>query len=308
MAGTLMTGTLPVTVIGGYLGAGKTTLVNHVLRASNGLRLAVLVNDFGALPIDRDLIVAAEGDTIEISGGCVCCSYGSDLMDALIDLPRRRPGIDRVLLETSGVALPAMVASAVGLLPAYSVDGIVVLADAETVRGQAADVYIGDTIARQLAAADLVILNKCDLASDAARAETLRWLATQAPTARVVPAERGVVPAALLLGLTTAAPSAMLRTPGAIAADALYDSLALTVERAVDVEAVLQALVAAGSGVLRAKGFLREATGGLRSVNVVGRRYEVTEAPPHAPAGAFVAIGLRGQFDRAAVAHALGER
>ena len=97
-----------VTVIGGYLGAGKTTLVNHLLRAADGLRLAVLVNDFGALPIDRDLIVGSDGDTLEISGGCICCSYGSDLMEALLDLPRRRPGIDRVLIETSGVALPGI--------------------------------------------------------------------------------------------------------------------------------------------------------------------------------------------------------
>ena len=117
---------LPVTVIGGYLGAGKTTLVNRLLRAADGLKLAVLVNDFGATPIDRDLIVSADGDTLEISGGCVCCSYGSDLMDTLMALPEQRPDIERVVLETSGVALPGMVASAVTLLPAYRIDGIVV--------------------------------------------------------------------------------------------------------------------------------------------------------------------------------------
>ena len=122
-----MSTVIPVTVIGGYLGAGKTTLVNHLLRAADGLRLAVLVNDFGALPIDRDLIAGSDGDTLEISGGCICCSYGSDLMEALLGLPQRRPGIDRVLIETSGVALPGMVASAVGLLQGYALDGIVVL-------------------------------------------------------------------------------------------------------------------------------------------------------------------------------------
>ncbi|MCW5737923.1 MAG: GTP-binding protein, partial [Enhydrobacter sp.] len=110
-------GRLPVTLIGGYLGAGKTTLVNGLLRAADGRKLCVLVNDFGSVPIDRDLIVAAGGDTLELSGGCVCCEYGSDLIATLADLPARQPQAERVLLETSGVALPDQVAAALSLLP-----------------------------------------------------------------------------------------------------------------------------------------------------------------------------------------------
>ncbi|TAJ39764.1 MAG: GTP-binding protein [Reyranella sp.] len=299
---------VPVTVIGGYLGAGKTTLVNHLLRAADGLRLAVLVNDFGALPIDRDLIVGGDGDdggdTLEISGGCICCSYGSDLMEALLELPRRRPGIDRVLIETSGVALPGMVASAVGLLEAYALDGIVVLADAETVRRQAADAYIGDTITRQLAAADLVILNRCDLVGAMARDETVRWVAGKAPNGRVVPAERCAVPAELVLGLHGGAggrESNVLRTPGGVAASVLYESLELTLDRAVDVGQMARALTAPGSGVLRAKGCLRDESGRLVILQVVGRRAEITAAPAGATPGTLVVIGLRGQLDRAGV-------
>ena len=101
---------LPVTVIGGYLGAGKTTLVNHLLRHAGGRRIAVLVNDFGALPIDADLIEARDGDLLAIAGGCVCCSYGSDLMDALAALLERSPRPDHLVIETSGVALPGSVA------------------------------------------------------------------------------------------------------------------------------------------------------------------------------------------------------
>ena len=77
---------LPVTVIGGYLGAGKTTLVNSLLRQANGQRLAVLVNEFGELPIDADLIEGQDENVINIAGGCICCSYGSDLIMALQDL------------------------------------------------------------------------------------------------------------------------------------------------------------------------------------------------------------------------------
>lgn len=298
---------VPVTVIGGYLGAGKTTLVNHLLRTAEGLRLAVLVNDFGALPIDRDLIVGGDGDdggdTLEISGGCICCSYGSDLMEALLELPRRRPGIDRVLIETSGVALPGMVASAVGLLQGYTLDGTVVLADAETVRHQAADAYIGDTITRQLAAADLVILNRCDLVTGAARDETVRWAEGETPNGRVVPAERSVVPAELVLGLRGGAgerASSLLRTPGGIAASLLYESLELELDRAVDVGRLARALTAPDSGVLRAKGFLQDKDGRLVILQVVGRRFEITDAPAAATPGTLVVIGLRGQLDRSA--------
>ncbi len=299
-------------MIGGFLGAGKTTLVNHLLRGADGLRIAVLVNDFGALPIDRDLIVGTDGDTLEISGGCICCSYGSDLMEALLELPRRRSAIDRVLIETSGVALPGMVASAVGLLEAYALDGIVVVADAETVRRQAGDVYLGDTITRQLAAADLVILNRCDLVAAEVLHETVRWVEGQAPNGRVVPAERAAVPADLVLGLRTPAGSnagatGVLRTPGGVVASVLYESLEFTLDRAVDVDWVARALAAPEAGVLRAKGCLEDTGGRLVMLQVVGRRFECADALVGATPGTLVVLGLRGQLDRTRVERALEE-
>ena len=86
-----MTARTPVTVVGGYLGAGKTTLVNHLLRTAQGVRLAILVNDFGSLAIDADLIEARSDNLISIAGGCVCCSFGSDLMGALMKLSEGVP-------------------------------------------------------------------------------------------------------------------------------------------------------------------------------------------------------------------------
>ena len=93
----------PTLIVGGYLGAGKTTLVNHLLRNAGGRRIAVMVNDFGELTIDADLIEGAEGSVLALAGGCVCCSFGSDLLGALQDVLQRQPQPDLILIETSGV-------------------------------------------------------------------------------------------------------------------------------------------------------------------------------------------------------------
>ena len=298
---------LPVTVIGGYLGTGKTTLVNHLLRAADGRRLAVLVNDFGATPIDRDLIVSADGDTLEISGGCVCCSYGSDLMEVLMTLPQQRPDIERVVLEASGVALPGMVANAVTLLDPYRIDGIVVTADAETVRARADDAYLGDTILRQLAAADLVVLNRCDLVDSGSRDATLAWIADRAPAARAVPATHAAIAPELLLGLRDGspfpAPPLALGTPDATT---LYDSRALELPPEVDLHR-LGALLAR-SGILRAKAIARAADGKLSALHVVGQRFAVDAVPAGATPGRLVVIGLRGRLDLDKIGEALQPR
>ncbi len=296
-------GRLPVTLIGGYLGAGKTTLVNALLRAADGRKLCVLVNDFGSVPIDRDLIVAAGGDTLELSGGCVCCQYGSDLIETLADLPVRQPQVERVLLETSGVALPDQVAASLSLLPGYRLDGVVVLADAETVRARADDRYVGDTIRRQLAAADLVIANRCDLVSPAARDEVLRWLAGEVPGARLLAAAHAAIAPELALGLREGAvvPPAGPRSPDAAA---LYESVALDLPAGIDLEALARRLTDPALGVLRAKGIVADGSR-RRALHVVGARAAIDEAPPAARPGRLVAIGLRGRFDRAAIARAL---
>jgi G3E family GTPase len=293
---------LPVTVVGGYLGTGKTTLVNHLLRAAGGRRLAVLVNDFGTTPIDRDLIVAGDGDTLEISGGCVCCSYGSDLMEILMTLPRQRPGIEHVVLEASGVALPAMVAHAVALLEPYRIDGIVVTADAETVRERADDAYLGDTILRQLAAADLVVLNRCDLVDSGSRDATLAWIAATVPAARVVPATRAAIAPDLLLGLRDGAPSRIAPMAlGVPDAATLYESITLDMPLQVDIDKLARGLTAADTGVLRAKAILRDRDNSLVALHIVGRRSAIEPAPPAATAGNLVVIGLRGTLDWARI-------
>lgn len=299
---------IPVTVIGGYLGAGKTTLVNRVLREAGGERIAVLVNDFGELAIDADLIEAQEGEVLSLAGGCICCAFGSDLMGTLMGLADREPRLDRVLLETSGVALPGSVARSVTLVAALAVDGVVVLADAETVRERAADPYMGDTIARQLEEADLVVLSKTDLVPAAALVELTAWLASIASQVPVVGAVRGEVPREILFGeqarrgTTGALVSGAIRPP--VDAAAGYESASFSPAGAIDVAVLASAL--RDCGVIRAKGVLGDRSGALVTLHVVGARHEVRPYAAGREAGrGLVCIGLRGRLDPARIGQAI---
>ncbi|MEO6268812.1 MAG: GTP-binding protein, partial [Lautropia sp.] len=167
---------LPLTVIGGFLGSGKTTLLNHWLRGAGQQRLAVLVNDFGSLNIDADLVAAASGDMIALTNGCVCCSIGDDMNRALIRVLDADPPFDAVVIEASGVGDPWRIAQ-VGLAdPGLAFGGVIVLLDASAAQAQAGDPLLADSVLRQLRAADLVLLNKTDLVSAGELAEVRAWL------------------------------------------------------------------------------------------------------------------------------------
>lgn len=283
---------IPTLVIGGYLGSGKTTLINHLLRHAGGQRIAVLVNDFGDQVIDADLIVGAEGEVLSLAGGCVCCSFGADLVGALATLARREPTPDVILIETSGVALPATVARSAGLATGVRVEGVIVVCDASATRAQASDRHVGDTVRQQLADADLLLLNKTDLVPDPAAQELQHWLHRAHPRTPMAATVACAVPPALVLGVQ-ALPHA--RQPGpskrALRAStpAATETFASRVEHfagPVDVHAMAAALRAQGSGVLRAKGLLHDIGGKILLLQAVGRRVEVLAAPQTASAAA----------------------
>lgn len=261
-------GVIPLTVIGGFLGAGKTTLINRLLADVTARRFAVLVNDFGALDIDGQLVAQHGGDTIALANGCVCCTIGDSLIETMIKVADTADRFDHVVVEASGVADPARIADLAVLEPRLMRDGVVVVIDASDVRVRAADRRVGDTVMRQIKAADLVVLNKVDIAEDVPG--TRAWLGAHT-AAPVIEGCRGGVPLDLLFGLERHG------AEGGMPDDA-FTSWLYQWAGPVDRETLL-AMLRDASDVLRAKGIVRftDAPETKSIVHMVGRRIDVTE-------------------------------
>ncbi|MCJ8503459.1 GTP-binding protein [Kocuria flava] len=188
-------------IIGGYLGSGKSTLVNRLLGAVLPGRTAVVVNDFGRVNIDADLIASASGDTIELTNGCICCQISDDALRTMTALAARGD-LDHVLCEVSGVGDPAQLA-AWRRFPGFSPGPVLVCADATAVRRLLRDAYVADTVARQLAAAEVVLVTKTDLAAPAELEAAVAACREAAPGARLLvqdPADPGAAATAAFAG------------------------------------------------------------------------------------------------------------
>jgi G3E family GTPase len=195
---------IPLTILTGFLGAGKTTLLNRLLNGAHGLRVAVLVNDFGSVNIDAELVVGVEDDMISLANGCVCCEIRDDLVSAVERLVTSPEPPEHVVLEASGVADPASIwATFAGSRhPEWlRLDGVVCVVDTEQIfehLDEAADLLM--LKARQIGFADLVVLNKVDLAGAARLDWVRRWIHTMSDRVRLVEATHGDVPLEVLLG------------------------------------------------------------------------------------------------------------
>ena len=156
---------IPLTLISGYLGTGKTTLINNLLRTTKK-KIALLVNDFGDVNIDESLIEARTDSVLSIAGGCVCCSYGNELIETLESMNSNEILPDHIVLEASGIALPSKIIQTISLMDFLSFHGTVLLTDASRLRSQLNDLYISDTISLQIKQHDLLVLNKTDLLTE----------------------------------------------------------------------------------------------------------------------------------------------
>jgi G3E family GTPase len=190
---------IPFTVIGGFLGAGKTTLLNHVLTSADGVRYAVLVNDFGAINIDEDLITSHQGETMALANGCICCSLANGFMTAMLKLMQRADSFDHIIVEASGVSNPDRIMDFARLDPDLHEDAIIILADALNLPAQLTDRYLSEVIKQQIVSADIVILNKSDLVGKSVLAAIEEQLKNINPNAPVLVERADSLPLDLVL-------------------------------------------------------------------------------------------------------------
>ena len=205
---------IPVTLIGGYLGAGKTSLLGHLLAHTTGGRIAVLVNDFGALGLDAALVARRDAETVTLTNGCVCCSIADDFGAALDAQVRSPEPPARIVVETSGVADPGKSARYAMGWPGVGLDAVITVVDLETIRTQAADRFTGDLVVRQIESADVLVANKSDRVAPPMRRSTTDWLARHAPRATRIETCHGRVPPAIVLGVGLRDPDRHPAPPG----------------------------------------------------------------------------------------------
>jgi len=339
------TSKIPTTIVTGFLGAGKTTLIRHLLENARGRRLALVINEFGDVGVDGEILrgcgVAScpEENIIELANGCICCTVADDFAPAIEALLSRPQKPDHIVIETSGLALPKPLVKAFdwpSIRSRLTVDGVVTVVDGAAVAAgrfaddpqalaaqRAADPALDhdnpleEVFEDQLLCADMIVLNKTDLMSEADKAKARQRIAAVAPAAvKVIATSEGKVDAEVLLGLDAAAEDDVALRKSHHDDEGEHDhdefeSFVLTVAPLADPERFVAKLaaVAGRHDVLRMKGFLAVADKPMRLlVQGVGRRFRQHFDRPWLPgedrAGRLVVIGEAG-LDRDAIAAAI---
>ena len=332
---------IPVTVITGFLGSGKTTLIRHLMQNPQGKRLAVLVNEFGSVGVDGDILKSCADENcpaeniVELANGCICCTVADDFIptiEALMALPQRP---DHILIETSGLALPKPLLKAFdwpAIRSRITVDGVIALADAEAVAAGrfAPDVDavqaqrdaddsidhetpLSEVFEDQISCADIVLLSKADLAGEAGIAAARAVVEAEAPRKLpILPLEEGRIDPAVILGLNAAAEDDLAARPSHHdGADDHehddFDTVVIELPEIADPEALKDAIIrlAREQAILRVKGYVAVAGKPMRMlVQAVGERVRAQYDKPwgDAPrASRLVVIGEHDDVDPAAI-------
>jgi len=309
----------PLTIITGFLGAGKTTLLNRILSADHGLRIAVLVNDFGAVNIDSQLVVNVEGETYSLSNGCICCTIRDDLVKAVRDALGRPESPEYIIIETSGVSDPLEVALTLRAVNAVTIDSILTVIDAEQIESLQRENAV--LAMNQVGMADIVILNKVDLADADTLQRAREYIKRVIPNSRVIETSHCDVPLPLILnvGMFDAARLAMREASEIHVHEAghqpdhhhtdhttVFSTWTWQDDRPVSLKALRRAIEQLPPAIYRVKGtlYLADKPDAPAILQVVGRRVSLGERgtwgglPPN---NELVFIASAGNLDAAAL-------
>jgi G3E family GTPase len=289
---------IPVTIVTGFLGSGKTTRVNALLRDPRGRRIAVILNELGEVGIDASRLAGAQ-EFVELDGGCVCCALNADL-EATLHRLRERGEFEHVVLETTGIADPLAVTwtfERPGVREGYRVDAVVAVADALNLDRLVENEPEG---ALQIERADVILVSKLDLVPDG-MSVVARLVRPLNPVAPLLAAPPGATPWDLLLDTVFSDRPGTSPRPGQHAHGHRWETWRLETNRLLSEAGLEEFLRVLPSGLYRVKGLVRTGPSDWVRVNAVGGRYELEPCAPEPEPAASVLFGVGRGFDRRAL-------